>query len=79
MFSSKMTGLILLSAGAFSILASVLNAAPGTIPDLPQDAILRLGSVIGLSIAGAVLLSSGVTLVLYTGGTSAKRRIYGRR
>ena len=73
MAGSKLTGFVLLSAGAVSIIFSVLNAAPGQAPGVPGDAMLRLASIIGLSLAGAVLLSLGIALLLYTDGSKSGR------
>ncbi|NLK25104.1 MAG: hypothetical protein GX307_00805 [Euryarchaeota archaeon] len=64
MSDSKWIGIILLSAGAISIIGSILNASPGPDPHLPSDVALRLGLVIGLSLGGAVLLSLGATFLL---------------
>ncbi|HHT75052.1 MAG TPA: hypothetical protein PLI21_04165 [Methanomassiliicoccaceae archaeon] len=63
---SKLIGLALLSAGALSMVISVLSAAPGSSPALPGEAILHLAAIIGWSFAGAMLLSIGITLVLST-------------
>ena len=73
MAGSKLTGFALLSAGAVSIIFSVLNAAPGQLPGVPSDAMLHLFTIIGLSIAGAVLLSVGVALLLFTDGSKKRR------
>jgi len=77
MSGSKLIGLLLSSAGAVSILGSVLNAAPGAVAQVPGEVLLRLGLVIGLSLVGAVLLALGAAFLLCTG--PGKERARGRR
>lgn len=74
MAGSKLTGFALLSAGTLAMVASVLNAAPGPSPGLPGEAVLHLAMIIGLSLAGAVLLSLGVALLLSTASSAGGRR-----
>ena len=74
MSGSKLTGFALLSAGALSIVFSVLNAAPGPSAGLPGDALQRLAIIISMSLAGAVLLSVGIALLLSTDGSRSGRR-----
>ncbi|NLI73990.1 MAG: hypothetical protein GX369_04370 [Euryarchaeota archaeon] len=64
MASYKTIGLILLSMGIVSIIFSIFSTTLGSSSIAPNDIILRLVTVVGLSFLGTVLLSLGVTFLL---------------